>query len=225
MHWNPYVHTTLDSLTVSGRREVGSYVSVSSDSLLNRIRSIAIDYLIERSRNENFKVVYVYYEYKQQKVQTNIHIVRNLLRQLISQLTAIPEEIGDLYDEFTKTGVNHDLIQTLTEHLLSQFQTYRTIAVFDALDECNSDQIKYLLELFRGMPRGSSRILASSRPHSTFLYDLSDPDVRRINIVADESDLKNFVMVKLNDAGETYEPLRTRCFELIKGVQGMYSSQ
>ena len=146
-----------------------------------------------------------------------MHIVRNLLRQFVSQLTIVPEEIEELYEEFINTRLNHDL-STLTDCLLLLFQTSKTFAVFDALDECNGDQFKYLFALFGRLPR-ASRILVSSRPHSTQLYKLSD--IRRVNIVAHETDLTRFVLLKLNLAGENYEPLRLGCLELIKGVQGM----
>ena len=185
-------------------------------------RSIAIDHLINKFRDENVKVVYVYFDYKAERTQTTIDVVRSLLKQLLSQFDNLPPELEPLYTLYGKsirTSTRPDI--TICIRLLASCSQISSIyAVFDAIDECSDVYQKEVLELFAHLQKSGYRLLISSRPHLyKLLHQLSDTET--LEICANEADLRNYITTRLNEEGNVSEKFKAKCLELINNVGGM----
>jgi hypothetical protein len=183
-------------------------------------RSIAIDYIKERFINENTNVLHIYFDFKAQQSQSAIDISSILLKQLLSNGDNIPHDVEDLYERCTRTGTRPDQT-TLTLLLTSWSQKSSSIyAVFDALDECSDRHQEEILSLFGLLEQSGYKLLISSRPHLQHLSDHLNR-IQTINICADDSDLKNYIMARLASQ-RIHNPILTiKCLGLIEGVQGM----
>jgi hypothetical protein len=70
--------------------------------------------------------------------------------------------------------------------------------VFDALDECNPDQRKLLLPVFRLLQQSGVKIFVTSRHHAQDL-ERAFTDQNRIQIRATESDHREYTENQLED--------------------------
>ena len=190
-------------------------------------RSIAIDYLKNKFRDENVKVVYVYFDYKSQQDQTAFHTSGNLLKQLISQSQSkIPQDLETLYSKHIRTDTKPDQ-STLNRLLASLSQEFFSIyVVFDALDEC-LDECSFshkqeVLELFSHLQNSRYRLLISFRPCLREQH-LSDrlAGATRFEIRANESDLTNYITKRLMEEENKSVQLTDGCLKLVEAAQGM----
>jgi hypothetical protein len=188
-------------------------------------RSIAIDHLKDQFYNENKPVIYVYFDYKTQDTQTRYHIVATILMQLLSFSDNIPPEIELLYNEFVRKKKKLE-ISKLTQLLTSYSQNVSSIyAVFDALDECNNDHLSEILGLLAHLQQLGYRLLVSSRLHLQQLLQDNLTNTHNFEISANELDLKNYIITRLNQRGNKNNELTEKCLGLTKDVQGMYISK
>lgn len=142
----------------------------------------------------------MYFDYKAQQTQTPIDIVTGLLKQLLTQLADIPEELECLYDECTRADKKPDQ-STLTQLLASVSQKFSTVyMIFDALDECSDSHQKDMSGLFAQLQQSSHRLLISFRSHLNKLGSTLF-DIRIFQISANESDLKQYVTSRLEEKG------------------------
>lgn len=181
-------------------------------------RSIAINDLESRfGADGNVQILHLYLDYKSQQSQTAVNIGLNLLKQLLSRLNEIPEELEDLYSRGTRPdlAVCKRLLTSLNQKVPQIF------AVFDAVDECHDSHQKEVLALFGDLQQSGYRLLISSRPH--LLPNLRDQltDTESIDIYADESDLKNYIKTRLREKGNKDQNLEHKCLDLTSTVQGM----
>src|SRR5947207_3526492 len=187
-------------------------------------RSIAIDHLnnLFHQGQEKVKLVYVYFDYKAQQTQTLTNVVESLLKQLVSQLETVPPELDALYEESIRK-ITRPETSKLSETLLSLLKGFCTFAVFDALDECSEKHQAKILSLFSDLQKSACRLLVSSRPHIQCLEKLTDR--LTFSVVADESDLRNYIIFRLKKERNKNEVLEARCLQLSKGAEGMYVSK
>jgi hypothetical protein len=180
-------------------------------------RSIAVDYI----NDQTAKVIYIYFDYKSQQNQTCIDIARSLLRQLLSQLTTIPNNITDYFEECISQSRTPD-IDIIVENLMSLSSVSLVYAIFDAMDECRENNLSKVLEVFNKLQK-SFRLLISTRHH--LVQNLRDniSNIELIDIKADMNDMENYVRKRLCMTKNAKPSLEERCVDLVKGVHGMYS--
>jgi NACHT domain len=182
------------------------------------VRSIAINDLKNRfPADRNVQVIHLYFDYKSQQSQTVVDIAINLLKQLLSRLDNIPNELDSLYCANTRPDL--PACKRLLTLCSKQFGTI--FAVFDAIDECCDSYRKELLALFAHLLQSGCKLLISSRPH--LLRNLRDQlsSARTIEVYANESDLRNYITVRLREKGNKDTNLEVKCLELATGVYGM----
>jgi hypothetical protein len=182
-------------------------------------RSIAVDYIHDRKA----KVVYIYFDYKSHESQTWIDIARSLLKQLLSQLAVIPDDLAEYVMECKSKSQPVDS-NTVIEYLLSLSSLSPVYAIFDAMDECSENNLRKVLKLFNKL-QGLFRLLISTRHH--LVQSLRDhiDDVQVINIKGDTDDVENYVRERLRTAKNTKPALEENCVALVKDVEGLYSPQ
>ena len=175
-----------------------------------------MDYIEQRFKTENGKVVYFYFDYKAPQTHSATSIAANLLKQLLCQSDSIPSQLESLYCE--QKGVDLSIIIQL---LTSAAERYSSIyAVFDALDECGDGYRKEALELFAKLQESGYRLLISTRSHLSPENTLKDTCA--LTIEADQTDLKSYITARLSGERNINKNFTTKCLKLASSVQGMY---
>lgn len=180
-------------------------------------RSIAIDALTAAEfQNDEVAVLHVYFDYKGQKTQTAVNIAHNLLKQLLSRVDHIPLELQNSHSANTKPSL--DTSRTMLSALTDSFHTI--YAIFDAVDECDVDQLNEIVALIAGL--GSNcKVLISTRPHLLQYLRNELPDASTLEVSANKKDLQNYIMSRLAEKGNRNHTLEAKCLEISTGVDGM----
>lgn len=116
----------------------------------------------------------------------------SILRQLVSQRSAIPQNVQDMYQRYSK-GTTRPRLAEVMDCLKSVIESYsRVFLIVDALDECSeSTGARYaLLEALKILPKWVY-LLATSRAVSTIGTDLEPCD--HLNIVASNHDIQLYL--------------------------------
>jgi hypothetical protein len=181
-------------------------------------RSISIDDLTSRVGHD-MKVLYFFFDYKSQETQTAVEVAMNLLKQLISGLDEIPDELEFLYNQNSSARPDLPTCIQLLNVCAAKFNSL--YAVFDAMDECSDESQMEVFELIAHLQKLHCRILVSSRPHS--LSTLRDElnDTQTLQILAEESDLKNYITATLSQKGKKVAEFPEEYQPLVKGADGM----
>jgi hypothetical protein len=192
---------------------------VSSQNKYIYVRSLAIDYLLERFRmDDEVRIVYIYFDYTTKQTQTRASITANIMKQLVSQCD-IPDELGCAYDEAIQiaSGPNIALLHCILELLSAKYRIY---AVFDAIDECDEDHQRDIFTLFTKLTESNCRLLISVRlQFQSFLGFLTT--AQTIVISANKRDLENYVKFRLGAAKNRNKNLETQCVALAEKAEGM----
>ena len=130
--------------------------------------SLVVDWLGDQTGGRNTAVTCFYFDFAARKEQTATSMLGSILKQALSGMEKVPEEISQFLEE-QKMAVSGrkpqlgDIVKMLQPITSSQ----RTFMVIDALDECTSvqrfrlfDSLKEILEKSPG-----TRILVTGRPH------------------------------------------------------------
>lgn len=100
----------------------------------------------------------------EQTKQTLVHVLSSLVRQLAGQISDLPAEIEDLYEE--KRQERPTLDELLAVFLKISKIFVQVFVVFDALDECDQDDQRHdLLPLFHLMGKSGINVFLTSRKH------------------------------------------------------------
>jgi NACHT domain len=177
---------------------------------------MATHYLKDRFHDNNaVQVVHLYFEQKTRLTQTEVAL--HILKQILSDLDDVPPQLEALYNKSTKPDIAacKELLTSCAEKFSSVY------AVFDAIDECSNANQKDVVSLFAHLQRSTYRLLISTRPH--LLENLREQleEIQTLEIYANESDLKNYIMTRLSEKRNKDINLQAKCLELTKRVQGM----
>ena len=182
-------------------------------------RSIAIDELESKSESDNFGIAYAYFDYKDQDQQSTLRILASLLKQLASQL----DNIIPLLYVYQKTLRSRSKQPELHHHIqaLNAAATLfsSTFIILDALDECEVDQRKLLLDAISRLE--GVRVFTTSRP---YLRDLEVffQCAAHIPIRADTLDIQNFLTQKVDERISQYCHLKWKIVETLSiSAQGV----
>jgi hypothetical protein len=170
-------------------------------------------------KDVNAKVVYLYFDYKAKQTQTATDVARTLLKQLISQSEAVLPELEGLYEQATRDNTEPDFT-TLIQLLKTSSQNLHFYAVFDAMDECADGCQEGILALFAELQKSGWRLLISCRPHTQTVLEKSG-GMQIFEIMANESDLKNYILARLKKENNNNAILEKKCLGLAKEVKGM----
>lgn len=134
--------------------------------LANNTSSVAINYLIERSKHTKDTVTYAYFKGEETNTQyLPTQIISSLVKQLCRGLTVLPEPALEFYKNFQMNGrrpLFNDL-EDLFMKCLKHFE--RVFIVLDGLDECEQKHRKTILNfvLDLGAQNEAVKILVVSR--------------------------------------------------------------
>lgn len=128
---------------------------------------MVIDHLEALASNTNCGVAYIYFNYQDHDQQEHLHILASLVEQLARQRPHLFATIRSQYGDYKRPTLN-ELYSIILEATKS---FHRVFFVLDALDECDQNQRKVLLPLFRRMEKDGISFFLTSRPQSEDIQD------------------------------------------------------
>jgi hypothetical protein len=156
-------------------------------------RSIAINYLEGRAAyDEDIAIACVYFDHKQDFEP--VTILRSILKSVVQcRAGDLSDEVRSLYEKHVKRDT-HPTLKEISKTLQLEMSHFsKVFIVFDALDECATDQnirSKVLDELKTLQPK--LRLMVTGRPFAATYMSRFD-GYKTLEIRARDSDIKKFV--------------------------------
>ena len=131
------------------------------------VSSLVIDSLCDRARGQDVAVACFYFDFASQKEQSATSVLGALLKQVVSGMKRVPEEITQAYeDQKTVIGGRSPQLADIVKMLQITSSEKRTFICIDALDECVPRNLVKLLDSLNQILRRSpgTRIFVTGRP-------------------------------------------------------------
>ena len=168
------------------------------------IRSLVVQHLESMLAAKKASLAYVYFDYKDQDRQSVRSIICNLLKQLLEQLEAVPDELLEFEEKSRKDGGRMNL--TVDDCIRLIEKTYdsfdRVFFLFDALDECpefdgDNEEIRFkMISTIKILSRSASVFMTS---RSYLKTSVATQDCSIVEIRATDSDIRTFVNACIAD--------------------------
>ena len=192
--------------------------------------SLVVDRLPDQTRGQNIAVTCFYFNFAAQKEQSAAGMLGSLLKQVISGMERIPEEISRAFQQQKTTiGGRRPQLSNIVKMLQLITSSRRTFMCIDALDECSGAQRVRLLDSLRQILDKSpdTRIFATGRPH--ILAEMEKRlagHVTSVSVSPNRSDITRYLRIKLGEdemPDAMDESLEVEILERIPGsVSEMY---
>ncbi|KAI5847369.1 hypothetical protein DFP73DRAFT_378339 [Morchella snyderi] len=201
------------------------YVAGAGKTFLS---SIVIDHLQSQAYAKNFGIAYIYFSYQDQEQQDPIYVLASLIEQLFRQHQNLSRKI-EIINNLNKlnTKGRNPSINELYNVLLETSRNFdRTFLVFDALDECDPSQRRFLLPLFKRMGEDCFGIFLTSRPYEDIRNSLHL--TMKIEISANREDIGMYIQQRIEEDPRARVLLRHDTFRdqiithLIDGSKGVF---
>ena len=169
-------------------------------------------------------IAYIYFDFKNQEAQTVDKVVRTLLNQLLLPSDLIPPNIEEVYDDCRSRRKMPDA-GFFIQQLLSTAATFSSIYVMlDALDECSSGTLEYLIDLICTLKDHGVKVFCTFRPNLIDLGKRLDiPTIQSIH--AHDEDIRNYLSIRLNKEWRHAKSLQEQVMDpLVKGAHGKWIS-
>ena len=130
--------------------------------------SLVVDKLCDQARGQNIAVTCFYFDFAARKEQSATSMLGSLLKQIVSGMERIPDEISRAFQEQKEViGGYGPPLANIVKMLQATTSLQPTFICIDALDECVGvqrlkvfDSLKQILERSR-----RTRIFVTGRPH------------------------------------------------------------
>ena len=130
--------------------------------------SLVVDKLCNQARIQNIAVSCFYFDFAARKEQSAAGMLGSLVKQMVSGMENVPEEVSRAFQEQKKTigGCRPQLVD-ITEMLQAITSSQPTFICVDALDECAGVQRGRILSSLKQILEKSpdTRIFVTGRPH------------------------------------------------------------
>ena len=130
--------------------------------------SLVVDRLCDYARGQNTAVTCFYFDFAARKEQSAISMLGSLLKQVVSGMEEIPEEISRAFrEQKMAVGGRGLLLPDIVKMLQVITSSLRTFVCIDALDECAvAHRVKLLDSLNQILEKSPrTRIFIIGRPH------------------------------------------------------------
>jgi len=190
---------------------------LGADASVDCNRSTIIDALERHTHAADGILLYFYFDYTEQNIQTPSNILATLLHQLLSRLPTLPDQASNLSER----------IQIFIS--VTDAQTTQVYLVMDALDECdaNRNRPRVLDLLDYAFNQSKIRTLVTSRPYPADIK-AAFAAYPEIVIEASEADIKTFLAEKIASRQGSMllrsdDPLRQEIIDTLAAKsQGVY---
>jgi len=165
--------------------------------------SLVVDRLCDHARGQNIGVTCFYFDFAARKEQSAINVLGSMLKQVVSGMEEIPEEISRAFrEQKMAVGGRGPLLLDIVKMLQTITSSLRTFLCIDALDECAVvhrvkllDSLKKILEK---SPR--TRIFIIGRPHIRAEVEKRLAGrVMSISIGSSKDDIVGYLRVRLDE--------------------------
>ena len=158
-------------------------------------RSLVIDHLRDGFSQQNAVVAHIYCNYGEHEDQSVEKMLASLLKQLVIPSPKIRKPVKEFYQKFrTRQPQQQDLEQTF---LLTCDNYDRVFIVIDALDECDANPKRALLDHIQSNPSVSIFVTSRSYPENVLK---NFEAARRISIGAHVTDLRKYILQEIENS-------------------------
>jgi len=167
------------------------------------VSSLVVDRLCDQARGQNTTVTCFYFDFATRKDQSATAMLGSLLKQMVSGMEAIPEDISRAFQEQKKVigGRGPQLIE-IVKMLQAITSSQRTFMCIDALDECVAvhrvkilDSLKQVLEKSPG-----ARVFITGRPHiQAEMEKRLGGKVISVSLCPNKEDIIRYIRVRLGE--------------------------
>jgi len=164
--------------------------------------SLVIDELCDQAGGQEFAVACFYFDFAAREKQSSVYVLGALLKQVVSGLEGVPEEIAQAYEDQKKVicGRKPQLVD-IVKMLQATASRKRTFICIDALDECVAECRIKLLDSLDKILQGSpgTRIFVTGRPHvQDEVNERISARVSTIHITPKRPDIISYLNTKLD---------------------------
>jgi len=154
---------------LSGNKDYSPGEEGNEPSLISRDgSSLVVDWLRNQAREQNIAVTCFYFDFAARKEQSATSMLGSLVKQMVSGMERIPEEISRIFQEQKKTigGCGPQLVN-IVKMLQAITSSQPTFMCIDALDECVGVQRLKVLDSLKQILAKSpeTRVFITGRPH------------------------------------------------------------
>jgi len=165
--------------------------------------SLVVDRLCDQSRGQNTSVTCFYFDFAAREEQSATSILGSLLKQLISGMERIPEEISRvLQKQETAVSGHKPQLVAIVKMLQLITSSQRTFMIIDGLDECTPVQRFRLFDSLKEILENSldSRIFVTGRPNICVEVETRlSARVTSISVGPPRGDIDRFLHFRLNE--------------------------
>ena len=142
-------------------------------------------------------MAYIYFDYKNEEVQTGNYVIRTVLKQLLLPLDWVPFSLETVYDDCHSHSRTPDRV-VLVQQLLSVAAAFSSVYVMlDALDESSRGTLEDTITLINQFKNSGIKVFCTFRPILDALGDrLGVPIIHSIS--AYDADVRNYLSIRLN---------------------------
>jgi hypothetical protein len=161
---------------------------------------------LNQKYGEKSAIAYIYFDYKDQETQDIVNLLANVLKQILSRLDDISDELFAALDDMRSQSRHFlDSSKVIEVIRLVAEQLSRTYIIVDALDECRDANTRaHLLDILDKLTAARNiKIYIASRPH---IQHIRGAEVLQIR--ARDTDIETYVRSKLEKGGRVTPSLR-----------------
>ena len=150
-------------VTLVNEKEERELVLTSRD-----VSSLVVDRLCDQASGQKTAVTCFYFDFAARKEQSATSTMGSLLKQIVSGMKSIPEEISSVFQEQKMAiGGRGPRLLDIVKMLQTVTSSLRTFVCIDALDECAvAHRVKLLNSLQKILEKSpGTRIFIIGRPH------------------------------------------------------------
>ena len=157
----------------------------------------------DRSEEQNTAVANFYFDFAARKEQTATSILGSMLKQIVSGMETIPEEISRAFREQKKAVGGHGVqLSDMMKMLWAVTPLQPTYMCIDALDECLPAHRAKLLSVLGNLLQKSpdTRIFLTGRPHIRAEVERCLTGwATSVSIVPRKDDIVAYIRARLNE--------------------------
>ena len=167
------------------------------------VSSLVVDRLCDQTRGQSTTVTCFYFDFAVRKEQSATAMLGSLLKQIVSGMETIPEDISRAFQEQKKAiGGRGPQLLDIVKMLQVITSSLRTFVCIDALDECMVvhrvkilDSLKQILEKSPG-----TRIFITGRPHiRAEIEKRLSGQVISVSLSPNKEDIVRYLRVRLGE--------------------------
>ena len=165
--------------------------------------SLVADRLCDQTSGQNAAVACFYFDFAARKEQSATNVLGSLLKQMVSGMERIPEEILRAFQhQKTALGGRRPQLVDIVKMLQLVTSSRRTFMCIDALDECEGvQQIRLLNSLKQILEKSpGTRIFTTGRPH--ILAEIEkrlSGHVTSVSVSPPEEDIVTYLHARLGE--------------------------